>query len=67
MKDPKTKWDDDELQQMIQLKNSGLTHKAVAVGLSLDIDLTRMNTDSFITSRNDSEERRALSRTNMGD
>lgn len=32
MKDPKTKWDDDELQQMLQLKNSGLTHKAIAVG-----------------------------------
>jgi hypothetical protein len=32
MKDPKTKWDDDELQQMLQLKRSGLTHKAIAVG-----------------------------------
>ncbi|ROW01364.1 hypothetical protein VMCG_05848 [Cytospora schulzeri] len=30
MKDPKRKWDDDELQQMIELKQSGLTHKAIA-------------------------------------
>lgn len=33
LKDPKMKWDDEELQQMIELKKSGLTHKIVAVGL----------------------------------
>ncbi|KUI55623.1 hypothetical protein VP1G_03078 [Cytospora mali] len=30
MKDPKSKWDDEELQEMIRLKDSGLTHKRVA-------------------------------------
>lgn len=45
MKDPKTKWDDDELQKMMQLRKFGLTHKAVAVGLPfLNLDMTRLGT-----------------------
>ncbi|KUI69964.1 hypothetical protein VM1G_05256 [Cytospora mali] len=30
MKDPKSKWEEEELQEMIRLKDSGLTHKRVA-------------------------------------